>query len=105
MTTVSDYAKKIEYLAKPFVELGIYDSPERFAKELVSEMAERKIRHYTRVVRRFQSKYRMPFDKFTQKLKGKAKTKYEDDWMEWEAAMNLLDAWRKAREELGLSAS
>ncbi len=104
MDASSDYSKKIEHLARPFVELGIYDSPEKCAKELIAEMAERKIRYYSRAVKSFEAKYGMPFSKFTQKLKGRAKPKQEDDWMEWEAATDMLDAWKKASEELGLGA-
>ncbi len=99
------YPKKIEYLAKPFVESGIFDSPEKFVGELAHEMAERKIKHYARVVKRFEAKYRTSFPKFSEKLKSKATPKLEDDWMEWEAAINMLHAWKKASEELGLSAS
>ncbi|MFQ5711374.1 MAG: hypothetical protein ACE5GD_06300 [Candidatus Geothermarchaeales archaeon] len=100
-----EYAKKIEYLAKPFIELGIYDSPEKFLRDVVRELARNKIKNYERTVRRFEEKYKASFEEFTKRIEGKATPKLEDDWMRWEAALNMLLAWRKAREEIDVSAA
>ncbi|MGQ9469316.1 MAG: hypothetical protein ACUVTD_05765 [Nitrososphaerales archaeon] len=93
------YLKKIEHIAKPFIEVGIYDSPEKFLEDVVGEISKKKIKHYERNVRRFESKYKMSFEEFTKKIKGKATPKLEDEWMNWEATKNMLEAWKKATEE------
>lgn len=100
-----EYLKKIEHIAKPFIEVGIYDSPEKFLEDVVEEIAKKKIKHYERTIKRFESRYRMSLEEFTNKIKGKATPKLEDDWMNWEAAKNMLEAWKKATKEIGLSAS
>ncbi|VVB95498.1 Uncharacterised protein [uncultured archaeon] len=46
----------------------------------------------------------MTFTDFSKKLKNGASIKEEDEWMEWEAAKNMLKAWKMAARETGLSA-
>ena len=41
----------------------------------------------------------MDFEQWTEALKGKATIEEEDDWMEWEAAQDALENWRKIRIE------
>lgn len=100
-----DYVKKIEDLAKPFVASGLYRSPEEFLKDIATSLAREKIKTYERTVKRFESKYNMSFKEFTEKSKDKARPRLEDDWMEWEASINLLKAWKKANREIGPSAT
>jgi hypothetical protein len=46
----------------------------------------------------------MPFDVLSKKLETGASISEEDDWMEWEAAQNMLKVWEKAAKETGISA-
>lgn len=45
-----------------------------------------------------------PFDAFSKKLQKGASIAEEDEWMEWEAAENMLKVWKKAARETGISA-
>lgn len=100
-----EYLKRIEHIAKPFIELGIYDSTEKFLRDVIKELAKDKIRSYERTIKRFEEKYESTFEEFTKKIEGKATPKLEDDWMRWEVAKNMLEAWKKATKETGSSAS
>jgi len=33
-------------------------------------------------------------------LRGRANIEQEDDWLEWEAAINMLSDWEAAKKEL-----
>jgi len=98
------YAKRIEELARPFVELGIYDSTEKFLKDLVERLRDERIKAYERIIKRYEKKYGS-FEDFTKRLEGRADPKLEDEWMEWESAKNMLEAWKKACRELDKGAS
>lgn len=97
--------KKIESIAKPFVDLGIYDSPEKFIKDIISKFVTDRISYYEKILEKFESKYKVSFSDFTKSLKGNATPKSEEDWMEWESAINMLEAWKKAVRETDKSAS
>ncbi len=100
----SDYAKRLEELARPFVELGIYDSPEKFLRDIIKNIATEKIRTYEKIIGKYEKRYGN-FERFTKRLEGKAKPKLEDEWMDWESAKNMLKAWKKASKELDVDAS
>lgn len=104
MGVEAEYVKRIEHLVKPFVELGIYDSPAKALRSLIDSLVKSRIRAYERKVKRFESKHRMSLAEFTKSLEGKATPVLEDDWMEWESAINMLEAWKRASKEIGLSA-
>jgi hypothetical protein len=99
-----EYGKRLEDLAKPFVKLGIYDSTEKFLKDVIKNISTERIRTYKRIISKYEKRYGS-FEEFTKRLEGKAKPKLEDDWMDWESARNMLGAWKKASQELGISAS
>lgn len=96
--------KRLEELAKPFVELGIYDSTEKFPKDVIKNVSTERIKTYERIVKKYERKYGS-FEEFTKRLEGKARPKLEDEWMDWESARNMLEAWKKASKELGVGAS
>ncbi len=99
-----EYMKMIEELAKPFVEAGIYNSTEKFLKDLIKNFSIEKIKAYEKIIRKYERKYGS-FEDFTKRLEGKANPKLEDEWMDWESARNMLEAWRKASRELDISVS
>jgi len=105
MGAEAEYIKGIENLVKPFIDLGIYDSPEKALKDMIKNFAESRMKRYEGKIRRFESKYKTSFPEFTKNLEGKATPKLEDEWMEWESAINMLEAWKKAGREIGLSAA
>ena len=64
------------------------------------EQIERKIALYERRVKRFEKKHRINFEAYTKRLKNRATIREEDEWMEWESAIDMLAAWRKAKKAL-----
>jgi hypothetical protein len=100
----AEYSKTLEEIAKPFIESGIYDSTDSFVSNLVKDFATRKIKQYERKIKALETKYGS-FEKFTRKLSVKAFPKQEDQWMEWEAARNILNAWKHVACELGSGAA
>lgn len=104
-TVSSDSARKIEDIAKPFVEFGVYDSEEKFLKDVVREIIRSKTRTYKETIKKFNDKYKMTFSEFTKKIENRATIKQENEWMEWESTINMLKAWKKAAKEIGISAA
>ena len=81
-------------LAKPFLDLGLYDSPATFFRDIIRDMVKHKLDRYECIIEKFERKYSMDFSDFSKKLERGAAIKEEDDWMEWEAAINMLGAWK-----------
>jgi len=66
--------------------------------------ADRKIGKYRRRISHLRKKYNMTFDEFTAHLCGTATIEQEDDWLEWEAALDMLSDWEATKKELRQSA-
>lgn len=92
--TSQEFSKELEHIARPLVEAGIYTSEEAFVRDVVRGMAEQKVRTYEKTVNRYRSRYGT-LEGLSSKIKGKASPKQEDQWMEWEAAEDMLKAWKK----------
>jgi len=90
-------------LAKPFTDVGLYDSTTTFFKGLIQDVIEHKISHYKHIAKKFERKYGMEFSDFSKKLEQGATIKEEDDWMEWGAAINMLGAWGETAETISHS--
>lgn len=101
---VAEYSKTLEQIAKPFIENGIYPSTDAFVSNLVKDVSARKIRGYERKIKAFEANYGS-FDDFTRKIRDKASPKQEDQWIEWEAAINMLNAWKRVACKLDSLAS
>ncbi len=84
----------LESLAKPFLDIGLYDSPTTFFRDVLRDMVTHKLDHYECIIEKFERKYSMDFSDFSKKLERGAAIKEEDDWMEWEAAINMRGAWK-----------
>jgi hypothetical protein len=98
---VVEYNKTLEHIAKPFVESGIYDSTAAFVSDLLKDVTARKIKAYERKIKRYEAKFGS-FEQFSKQICGKATPRQENQWMEWEAATNMLKAWKNVSTELGL---
>ena len=103
-TTISEYNKTLEHIARSFVESGIYESEDQFVCDLLKDVAVRKIRAYERKIRAYEAKFGS-FETFTQNIGGSASVRQEDQWMDWEAAINMLEAWKRVTCELGTCVS
>jgi hypothetical protein len=93
------YLRTLEDLARPFIEAGLYNSKEAFLRDVVKDMAQHKVKSYKRTVRKYQRRYKS-WEKFTTEIEGQATPEQEDEWMEWEAARNMLKAWKGLAKEL-----
>ncbi|MEA1945231.1 MAG: hypothetical protein U9N07_07865 [Euryarchaeota archaeon] len=95
----------LEKLAEPFLDIGLYDSVATFFRDLIRDMVEHHLNRYENIIKKFERKYGMSFSDFSKKLEQESTIEEEDDWMEWEAAINMLGAWRKTTQSLTPSAS
>ena len=59
-----------------------------------------KVAYYQRRLRKMEHKYKMDFDTFSAKLKGKATLAQEDDWLAWKSARRMLADWQKSYQDL-----
>ena len=99
-TTVTEYSKTLEHIARSFVESGIYESADEFVSDLLRDVASRKIRAYEKKIKMYEAKFGS-FEEFTRKMQGSSSVRQEDQWMDWEAAINMLNAWKRVTCELG----
>src|SRR3989337_2095409 len=100
----NDVLTELNYAAKPLVELGLYSSTREFIRDITSEFIKHKIAFYKKQLKIFEKKYSMSFGAFSKKLEKGASIPEEDDWIEWEAAQNMLKVWKQAAKETGVSA-
>ena len=90
-------------LTQPFVRTGIYASPEQALKHIILDYIERQIAWAEAERRRYEQKYQSTFAEWSRSLSGQATITDEDDWMEWEAILDMLDGWRRIKAEVELS--
>jgi hypothetical protein len=95
--TSQGFGKELEHIARPLVEAGIYPSQEAFVRDIVKDYAMNRVRTYESAVRRYRAKHGS-LERFGTKIKGKASPKQEDASMQWEAAEDMLRAWKKVAE-------
>ncbi len=95
---------EFKHIAKPMMDMGLYKSTSEFVRDVTRDFIRHKIESYKMMLKSFEQKNRMTFTDFSKKLKKGASFKEEDEWMEWEAAKNMLKAWKQAAKETGLSA-
>lgn len=100
----NEFIAELNLAAGPLLKLGLYNSPSEFIKDVTSDFIKHKIQFYKKQLKTFEKKYSMSFDALSRKLETGASILEEDDWMEWEAAENMLKVWKKAARETGISA-
>lgn len=84
-------------LIEPFVRTGIYASPEQALKYIILDYIERQIVWAEAEIRHYEQKYQQTFAEWTEALSGQATIANEDDWMEWEATLDMLDGWLRVK--------
>jgi hypothetical protein len=100
----NEFIAELNLAAGPLLKLGLYNSPGEFIKDVTSDFIKHKIQFYKKQLKTFEKRYSMSFDALSRKLETGASILEEDDWMEWEAAENMLKVWKKAARETGISA-
>jgi len=93
-------ANVLTTIAESLVATRKYESLDEALYALAIGEVERKITKYRRRISHLRKKYDMTFDEFTAHLRGRANIEQEDDWLEWEAAINMLSDWEAAKKEL-----
>ncbi|MBL7183431.1 MAG: hypothetical protein ISS50_03160 [Anaerolineae bacterium] len=91
-------------IAESLVATKKYKNLDEALYALAIAEADRKITKYRRRVNHLKKKYDMAFDEFTAHLRGRANIEQEDDWLEWEAALDMLSDWEATKKELLQSA-
>jgi hypothetical protein len=87
-------------LTEPLVSTGIYATPEQALKHIVLDYIERQIAWAEAEIGRYEQKYQQTFAEWTESLSGQATITDEDDWMEWEATLDMLDGWRQIKAKV-----
>ncbi len=100
----NEVMSEFEHISRPLMELGLYDSTREFIRDITREFIKHKIEIYKKQLKAFEQKYRMSFDALSKKLEKGASIPEEDEWMEWEAAENMLKVWKQAAKETGIIA-
>jgi len=90
----------IPILTEPFVRSGLYPSSEQALKHIILDYVERQIAWAEVELQRYEQKYRQTFAEWTESLSERATIADEDDWMEWEATLDMLDGWRRIKAEV-----
>ncbi len=90
----------LTHLIKPLVISGVYKDETVALKDIVVTQIENKIKTYDRVIKTLQKKHRKDFNAFSKALKNKATPELEDDWMEWNGAIEMKKAWNEALKEV-----
>jgi len=104
---------------EPLVRRRIFVTEEQAARELVRDDVLRKITSLQREVARFERRYGMRFEHFSEYLHqrsvlletgvlepsqrqalGQAIMREEDDWLDWKAAQEMLESWLGVRHEV-----
>jgi Arc/MetJ-type ribon-helix-helix transcriptional regulator len=92
--------KAIPILIEPLVRTGIYGSQEEALKNLVLRYVQEQIDDAEQQIARFQKKYGMGFEEWSDSLVGKATIEEEDDWIEWESARDMLESWQRIKADI-----
>jgi len=93
-------ARTLEAVVDTLVRTGQYKTQTEAIRAIALEQIDRKITLYERRVKRFGKKHRTNFEAYTKRLRNHATVTQEDEWMEWEAALDMLEAWLKAKKAL-----
>ncbi len=101
---MTERSKSLEDIAKTISQSGIHKSTDASFNVLLKVSADKRIKAYKKQIKKYEAKHGS-FKEFTQKISGKASPKQEDEWMEWEAAINMLKAWKRINSELDSNAS
>ena len=95
----------LEKVAKSMVTVGLYKDVKTAIRALALEQIERKIAAYRGQVQELERKYGRSLEEHSRFLEGKASMEEEEEWMEWQGATVMLEAWQRALQEVYNSAS
>jgi hypothetical protein len=76
----NDVLAEFKHIARPLMELGLYDSTREFIRDVTSELIRYKIEIYQKQLKAFEQKYHISFNAFSKKLEKGASIAEEDGW-------------------------
>jgi len=82
------------------VAAGLYKDIAAAIRAMALEQIERKIATYRAQVEGFEKQYHHSLETHSGLLVGRASMAEEEDWMEWKGAVVMLEAWRRALQEV-----
>jgi len=98
--SVTTLAQVASLLTEPFVRTGVYASPEQALKHIILDYIERQIAWAEAELWSYEHKHQHTFAEWTESLSERATITDEDDWMEWEAVLDMLDGWRQIKAKV-----
>lgn len=91
----------LKTVAGELVQTGAYKDEQSALKSLAIEQAEKKIAAYRRTIKRLERRYKVrSLTEFTRLIKGHATLQQEDDWLEWKAAVEMIEGWQQTLRQL-----
>jgi hypothetical protein len=90
----------VETVARGMVAAGLYKDIAAAVRAMALEQIERKIATYRAQVEGFEKQYHHSLETHSGLLVGRASMAEEEDWMEWKGAVVMLEAWRRALQEV-----
>lgn len=83
------------------VQTGAYKDEQSALKAMAIEQTLKKIMEYRHTIRKLQRKYNVKeLEELPRKIKDQASIQQEDDWLEWKAAVEMIEGWEKILREL-----
>lgn len=90
----------LETVARGMVAAGLYKDTAAAIRAMALEQIERKIATYHAQVEEFEKKYQHSLETHRSVIAGRASMEEEEEWMEWKGAVVMLEAWRRALQEV-----
>ncbi len=90
----------LETVARGMVAAGLYKDIAAAIRAMALEQIEHKIATYRAQVEGFEQQYQHSLETHSSLLMGRASMAEEEDWMEWKGAVVMLEAWRRALQEV-----
>jgi hypothetical protein len=97
---VTTLTQATSLLTEPFVRIGVYASPAQALKHIILDYLEHQIACAEAELGRYEQKYQRSFAEWSESLPGQATIADEDDWMEWEATLDMLSGWQQVKAEV-----
>jgi hypothetical protein len=90
----------IPILTEPLVRTSLYPSPEQALKSIILDYVDRQMTQIEAELKRYEQKYQLTFAEWSESLSGRASIADEDDWLDWEANLDMLDSWRQIKSDI-----
>ena len=89
-----------ERVFKPLIREKLFNDYDELLKNLLIIYINQQIKTYQNQINDLETKYHLSFEEFTRAIQGKASWKDEDDWLDWEDAVELLKKWERIKDEV-----